>query len=92
MSNSDEWKVLPTAIAEGRSEFGFVHLNNELYLIGGRQREDDDDDHVVVSSSPALDTVISYNFTTGQWTKQPSMPHARVGCAATAENPDEFVL
>ena len=42
----DQWKALPAAIAEGRSEFGFVHvhLKNELYLIRGRQREDDDDD------------------------------------------------
>ena len=50
VSNSDEWKDLPTAIPDGRSEFAFVHLNNELYLIGGRRQRKENDNNSSSSS------------------------------------------
>ena len=66
MSSGDPasaWKVLPTTIVDGaRARVAYTRLGDEIFLIGG-----DNQDRRV------LDTVLSYNYTTEEWTYHPSL-------------------
>ena len=68
-----QWITLPTSIPGGpRSGSAFVRLGEEMFLIGGAE----------VS---ALDSVVSYNHTSQQWTEHPSLPQGPTcGCSASA--------
>ena len=77
------WARLPTTIpTEGRTNFAYVQLNNELHFVGGWDE----------NLSDFNKRVTSYNCTTNEWTERPPLPERRSHCAAVVFNQHEFVV
>ena len=89
ISTTTEWRTTLSSssssssmLGGGRSHCAHAVLGNELFLIGGIHQE----------THQTLDTVVSYNWVTQQWTQHPSLPQPRTGCAAAAIDHHQFIV